>query len=205
MPRLIAFNNISLDGFFTGADGDIGWTHRSQPDPEYDAFVSSNASGGGMLVLGRVTYEMMASFWPTPMAAEQMPAVAAGMNSMPKLVFSRTLREPAWSNARVFAGDIAAEIGRLKAEGSLDMAILGSGSIVAQLAAERLIDEYQIVLNPVVLGSGRSQFAGLRTPQSLHLSKVRSFANGKTYLSYDAVHSPTPGHPPIPNPPGDSR
>ena len=205
MARLIAFNNISLDGFFSAADGGIGWTHQSQPDAEYDAFVSSNASGGGMLVLGRVTYEMMASFWPTPMAAEQMTAVAAGMNSMPKLVFSRTLREPAWSNTRVFAGDIAAEIRRLKAEGSLDMAILGSGSIVAQLADEGLIDEYQVVLNPVVLGSGRSQFAGLATPQSLRLSKVRSFANGKTYLSYDAVHTPIPGNAPPPNPTGDFR
>jgi len=78
MPRLIVFNNISLDGYFTDPNGDMSWAHKS--DPEWNEFAASNAGGGGVLVFGRVTYEMMASFWPTKQASEMFPEVAAGMN-----------------------------------------------------------------------------------------------------------------------------
>lgn len=187
MPRLVAFNNISLDGYFADPRGDIGWTHRVGPDPDYEDFVAGNASGGGMLLLGRKTYEMMAGFWPTAAAYEQMPEVARGMNCMPKVVFSRTLRDATWANSRVCCDDVAAEVRRLKRDGEHDMAILGSGSIVAQLAEHRLIDSYQVVVNPVVLGTGRSQFHGLSRPLDLRLVETRSFGNGKVYLRFDAA------------------
>ena len=89
MPTLSVFNSISMDGYFTGANGDLSWAYSSPQDDEWRSFVSGNASGGGPLLFGRVTDDMMASFWPTPSAAQQMPKVAEGMNRAPKFVCSR--------------------------------------------------------------------------------------------------------------------
>jgi dihydrofolate reductase len=185
MRKLIVFNNVSLDGYFTGSNGDFSWAHQGTDDAEYQAFVAENASGGGQLLLGRITYELMASYWPTPMALQNNPQVAAGMNTMPKIVFSRTLKQATWSNSQLVHGDIAAEVRKLKNEAGPGMAILGSGAIVAQLAPEGLIDEYQVMVNPVVLGSGRTMFAGIPGKLNLKLTKTRPFRNGKVLLSYE--------------------
>jgi len=80
MPRLNMFNSVSLDGYFTDSSNDMSWAHAGGDDTEFQEFVAGNAKGAGALVFGRVTYGMMASFWPTPMAAQAMPEVAAGMN-----------------------------------------------------------------------------------------------------------------------------
>jgi len=183
MARLSVFNQISLDGYICDMNGEMSWAHRD--DPEWNQFTAENAGSGGQLVLGRITYELMAGFWPTAYAVEQMPEVAERMNSMPKLVFSRKLREAAWNNTRVFNGDIAAEVCRIKQESGPDMAILGSGSIVAQLATEGLIDEYQIVVVPTVLGTGKTMFAGIQEKINLKMIQVRTFANGNVLLRYE--------------------
>ncbi len=91
MRKVVVFNNVTLDGYFSGIGGDISWAHKGSEDAEWDAFVAENASTGGMLLLGRVTYELMASYWPTPAAMKTYPDVAEGMNNLPKVVFSRTL------------------------------------------------------------------------------------------------------------------
>jgi len=187
MRKLVVFNNVTLDGYFTGVDGDFSWAHIDADDAEFNAFVAENASGGGQLVLGRVTYELMASYWPTPDALRNDPIVAEGMNSMSKVVFSRTLDEAAWSNTRLVKGDVVSEIRRLKQEPGPGMAILGSGSIVSQLAPAGLIDEYQVVVNPVVIGVGRTMFDGLQRRLDLKLTRTRSFSNGKVYLCYEPV------------------
>jgi dihydrofolate reductase len=186
MPKLSVFNNVSLDGYFTDANGDMSWAHRQ--DPEWLEFVAGNASGGrGTLVFGRVTYDMMRSYWPTPMALEQNPVVAKAMNEMPKVVFSRTLREATWQNTQLITGDIAAEMRTLKERGANDMVILGSGSIVAQLAAADLIDEYQLVVVPVALGAGRTMFQGMPERKGLALKKTRSFGNGNIVSWYAPI------------------
>jgi dihydrofolate reductase len=187
MRTLTVFNSVTLDGYFTAANGDVSWAHAGSDEPEFSAFVVNNAEGGGMLLFGRITYEMMAGFWPTPMAAEHNPVVAERMNSLPKLVFSRTLDRASWSNTTVLKGNLAAEIRKLKYEPGPNMAILGSGSIVAQLAQERLIDEYQVVVNPVVLGQGRTLFEGLKNMLGLKLTRSRAFNNGKTFLAYEPL------------------
>ncbi len=185
MRKLSVFNNVSLDGFFTDRDGDMSWAHAAGPDPEFDAYVAGNAGSGGTLLFGRVTYQMMAAFWPSPMAAQQMPEVARGMNETSKIVFSRTLDRADWQNTRLIRGDLPAEIRKLKTESGSDMVILGSGSIVAQLAREGLIDSYTFVVCPVALGAGRSLFEGLTSPLPLRLAASRSFKNGKAMLSYE--------------------
>ena len=91
MRKLDVFNSITLDGYFTDSNGDMSWAHEGGDDPEFAAFTAGNAQGGGTLIFGRVTYELMKSFWPTEQAKRAMPEVAAGMNRMEKIVFSRTL------------------------------------------------------------------------------------------------------------------
>lgn len=128
---------------------------------------------------------MMASYWPTPLAMQHNPVVAEGMNRMPKVVFSKTLEKPSWSNTIVINQDLAGAVRKLKSETGPGMAILGSGTIVSQLAAENLIDEYQVAVVPVVLGAGRTMFEGIKQKLNSKLTKFRSFANGKVFLSYE--------------------
>jgi len=183
MGKLNVFNSVSLDGFFVDVNGDMSWAHNATKDREWDAFVAGNAGGKGVLVFGRITYELMAGYWPTPMAMQNDPAVAEGMNALRKVVFSRTLDRVSWSNTRLVKGDLAAEIRRMKKQ-PYDMAILGSGSIVCQLARESLVDEYQLVVVPVVLGAGRTMFDGLEKRLSLKLTTSRAFRNGNVLLCY---------------------
>lgn len=179
------FNNVSLDGYFVDANGDMNWAHNVSPDAEWEAFVAGNASGEGVLVFGRITYDLMASFWPTPVAAQQMPEVAEGMNNLPKVVFSRTLDKVSWNNTKLVKSDPAAEIRKMKKESGPDMVIFGSGSIISQLAPEGLIDEYQFVVIPVVLGKGRTMFDGIKGRLVLKLTNTRAFGNGIVLLSYE--------------------
>ena len=185
MPKLIVFNHVSLDGYFVDAQGTMNWARHDRTDPEWNAFVSGNASGNGTLVMGRVTYELMIQYWPTSMAKQHDPAVAEGMNRMPKVVFSRTLDKASWNNTRVVKNDMAGEIRRMKREGESGMAILGSGSLVSQLAQEKLIDEFQFVMNPVILGAGRTMFEGLTEKLALRLTDSRTFKNGYVFLKYE--------------------
>ena len=189
MARLVAFNNITLDGYFAGKNGDFSWA-KGYVDPEFHAFIADNAKSGGMLLFGRITYQLMASYWPTPHARESEPVVAGRMNDLPKVVFSRTLDAAPWNNTRLVKGDMVQEVRKLKKEFAEDITILGSGSIILQLAQEGLIDEYQIVVNPIVLGGGRTMFEGIKGIKgtvSLKLTKTRSFGNGNVFLSYEVV------------------
>ena len=184
MRRLTAFEQVSLDGFFVDAKGDMSWAHKQ--DPEWNEFAAGNAKGGGTLLFGRVTYEMMASFWPTEAARQRMPEVAEGMNTLPKVVFSRTLSETPWKNTRLVKGDMVAEVRKMKSEPGPGMVILGSGSIVSQLTEAALIDELQIVVNPIVLGRGRTLFETVKKSVPLKRVDTRAFGNGNVVLTYRA-------------------
>jgi dihydrofolate reductase len=183
MRKVHTFTSVSLDGFFTDANGDMSWAHRR--DEEWNAFASGNAGGDGELLFGRRTYDMMASFWPTPQAAQMLPEVAAGMNRTRKYVVSRTLGKADWQNTALLKGDLVAEIQKLKAGAGPDVVVLGSGSIVSQLTQARLIDAYQIVVIPVVLGHGRTLFETVRDRLDLKLTKSKSFTNGNVVLWYE--------------------
>jgi dihydrofolate reductase len=180
--KLAVFNNMSLDGFIADAKGDMSFFHRR--DPEWDAFTAENASGEAELLFGRVTYDLMASFWPTPQAAHSMPDVAKAMNEMSKVVFSRTLEKASWQNTRLVKSDIAEQVRRMKAEPGPGLLIMGSGSIVSQLTDAGLIDEYQVVVHPIVLGRGKAMF-DVRDKALLAFRKARSFGNGNVVLWYE--------------------
>jgi dihydrofolate reductase len=184
MGRLVVFNLVSADGFFVDAEGDMSWAHNQASDPEWDGFVKGNARDGSTLVFGRKTWEMMAAWWPTPEARRSDPVVAERMNAMKKVVFSRTLRKADWSNTVLVKTDPAAEVRRLKAAGE-DMAVMGSGSIVSLLARDGLIDELQLVVVPLVVGSGRTLFERLGRRLALRLTGARAFMNGNVLLTYE--------------------
>ncbi len=184
MRKLLVFNTGSLDGYFTDKHGDMTWA-KANNDDEFNQFTTENAQGGGTLLFGRVTYDLMASFWPTPQAAKMLPIVAEQMNNLPKVVFSRTMNEAAWNNTNVIKGDIVAHLRKMKNEPGGSLVIMGSGTIVSQLAETGLVDEYQIVLSPIALGGGRTMFDGIKESLPLKLTKSRTFKNGKVFLCYE--------------------
>jgi dihydrofolate reductase len=182
MRKLTVFNSVTLDGYYTDLNNDMSWAHQN--DPEWNEFVAGNSSGNSTLLFGRVTYEMMASFWPTPQAAQGMPEVAKKMNGSSKIVFSKTLKKADWNNTTLVNGDLTAEVKKMKQASGPDMVILGSGSIVSQLAQAGLIDEYQIVISPVVIGKGRTLFETVQDRLPMKLIKSRIFKNGSVFLVY---------------------
>jgi dihydrofolate reductase len=184
MRKVRVFNNVSLDGYYTDANNDYSWPHEGADDPDLMEFTKNNAQGENALVFGRVTYEVMVAWWPTPEAVKAMPKVAKGMNDAPKYVFSRTLDKADWSNTTLLRDDPAKEIARIKQIPGPDLTLLGSGTIVAQLAAAGLIDEVQLLVCPVVLGSGKSQFAGVSGKPWWVLSRSKTFRKGRVFLAY---------------------
>lgn len=185
MGSLGVFNHVTLDGYFAGPDGEIDWFKAIGKDDEYDAYTHDQSQGGSTLLFGRTTYEMMKSYWPTPDAVRDEPRMAEVMNESPKIVFSKTLKsveeEGSWKNVALRREIERDDILALKKQG--DLTILGSGSIVQQLASLGLIDEYQLFIVPVVLGKGKSLFHDVRET-SMTLGSARSFANGVVALIY---------------------
>lgn len=181
--KLTVFNQVTLDGYFTDINGDMSWAHKSKDDAEWNAFVGGNATGGGVLLFGRITYDLMASYWPTSMAMENDPVVAKQMNSLQKVVFSRTMNKASWSNTKLVKNNMVEEVMKMKKEPGEDMVIMGSGTIVSQLAQEGLIDEYTIIVCPIVLGKGRTLFEGVRKV-GMKLIKTKAFGNGNVLLHY---------------------
>jgi dihydrofolate reductase len=164
-------------------------------DADFNTFTTENATGGGVLLFGRVTYDLMASFWPTPQASQSFPVVAERMKNSPKVVFSRTLKLASWNNTQVVGSDygsrdivtadLVTAVRNMKSEPGKGMVILGSGSIVSQLALAGLIDEFQIIVNPIALGGGRTLFEGIHEQLSLKLTNSRVFRNGRVFLCYE--------------------
>lgn len=181
MGKLFLFMNVSLDGYVADRNHDTSAFQTS--DSKFEAFQQKQGKGAGTILLGRKTYDMMQQFWPTPMAAQMMPEVAAYMNATPKLVVSRTTFVPEWENTTVISSDVVEQLRRYKAEAAEDIILLGSNNLGVTLLQAGLLDEIQLVLNPVVLGGGTPLFAGL-LQRELTLKETLQFASGKLLLTY---------------------
>lgn len=181
MRKIGVFENVSLDGFFAGPNGEIDWFKRHEEMAQYAA---KQASRGPTILLGRVTYELMASYWPSATPPAENPILIDAMNNSPKIVFSRTLKKAEWKNTTVIKDNIADEIQKLKKQPGTDMVILGSGSIVQAFTNLGLIDEYELSVHPIVLGSGKSLFGNIRKRLNLKLVKTETFKNGVVILGY---------------------
>jgi len=184
MRRVFLFMMVSLDGFFEGPNQDISWHNV---DEEFNDFAIQQLDEVDTLLFGRVTYEGMASFWPTTFAKENDPIVADKMNMIHKLVFSKTLDKAEWSNTRLVKEHIAEEISKLKQQPGKDLAIFGSSDLAVSLIHMGLVDELRIMVNPVVLGSGKSLFKGIHEKLDLKLLKTRTFGSGNVLLYYRIV------------------
>ncbi len=184
MRKVSVFNFVTLNGYFKGPNGDISWHKHGAEENEYAAKMLKS---GNTLLFGRVTYEMMASYWPTPIAIKNDLIVAEGMNNADKIVFSKTLKKVEWNKTKLVKDNIAEEIKKMKQMPGKDMTLLGSGSIVTQFAEQGLIDEYQIMVDPVVLGDGTPIFKNIKHTLALKLTTTRTFKSGVVLLCYQPV------------------
>jgi dihydrofolate reductase len=181
MRKILAFLVVTVDGYYEGPNGEFDWP---VVDEEFNEFGLRQLEEVDALLFGRVTYEGMASYWPTPTAEQDDPRVAAKMNTLPKLVVSQTLDRADWANTRILRDDVAAELTRLKQQPGKDIAIFGSSDLVVSLLGMGLVDELRIMVHPVVLGAGKSLFR--TAPERLHLRLVeaRPFRSGSVLLTY---------------------
>lgn len=182
MRRLGVFNLVTLDGYIAGAGGDISW---HAVDEEFHKFAEQVANSGNTLLFGRVTYELMAGYWPSAQALANDPVIAKGMNSASKIVFSRTMARADWSHTLLVKDDPVTWVRELKRQEGADLTLLGSGAIAAQLAGAGLIDEYQILFCPVALGQGKGMFEGMPRQLNLRLKATHTFGNGNVLLTYE--------------------
>ncbi len=183
MRKVIVFNRVSIDGFFAGSNGEIDWFIH---DPEVDKTAHSMMHPDTVL-FGRVTYQMFESFWPAvgknPGATKEERALSDELNRMTKVVFSNTLKGVTWVNSRLVKNKVPGEVREMKQGDGPDMVIFGSGTIVHQLAQEGLIDEYMIVVTPVILGEGRPLF-GSSDRINLKLLESKSFPSQNVLFHY---------------------
>ena len=182
MRKVFLFMMVSLDGYFEMPNHDLSWHHV---DTEFnEAFAIRQLEEIDTLLFGRKTYEMMASFWPTDLAKDD-PIVARLMNETPKVVFSHTLDKTDWSNTTLVADGAAEEVSRLKNQPGKDIAIFGSNNLCVSLMQDDLVDEFRIMINPVVVGAGTRLFDGIKDKVEMkRTANSREFKNGNVLLTY---------------------
>lgn len=183
MRKIGVFNFLTLNGFYKGAAEDISWHRHGQEESEFAANAAKSGSPNS-LVFGRVTYEQMASFWPTEMGINMNREVSEGMTQAQKYVFSSTMKSASWKNTTILGGNVVSEATKLKNSEGPDLTILGSGSIVSQLAEKGLIDHFTFMIDPVVLGEGTTLFNGISKKLDLELIDSRVFSSGVVLLNY---------------------
>ena len=191
MGKLSVYNFVSLNGYFKGPNEDVSWAHQ-QASKEQNDFAAENAQSGEILLFGRKTYEMMAGFWPTDEARKNAPGIADGMNKAEKIVFSKTLSEAKWKNTRIMKGNLEEEVKKLKEISAKNITILGSGSIVNQLAEKGLIDVFMIMVHPIAISNGTPFLKDISKNIQLELTKTKSFPNGPVLLCYQPVQQNSP-------------
>jgi dihydrofolate reductase len=181
MRNVVLSMQVSLDGFIARPKGELDW---HLVDGEVNEYAKDLLNSFDTLVFGRVTYELMASYWPTAITNDPAEAqIAERLNTLPKVVFSRTLKKVEWRNSRLAQGGIVEEILKMKEQPGKDIGI-GGTSIVTVLAPLGLIDEYRILLVPVVLGSGKPLFNDIKDRIELKLRTTKTFGSGLVLLDY---------------------
>jgi dihydrofolate reductase len=177
--RLIVWNMMTLDGFFEGREPwAIDW-HEYVWGEELERFSLEQGREVGTLLFGRRTYEGMAAYWSTATGD-----IAAFMNGIPKVVFSNTLERAEWNNTRLVPGRAEDAVAELKQDDGKDLFIFGSAELVGSLTARRLVDEYRIGLNPLLLGGGTPHFKPSDERLRLELLEARPLRSGVVLLRY---------------------
>lgn len=181
MREIIVFENVTLDGFMARSNGELDWAIQ---DDEITQYVKEGRDPVDTFLFGRVTFEMMARFWQSPLGESSNPFFAKALSNAPKIVFSRTLEKPDWKNTKVVNELNRNSVTKLKQEPGRNMMIFGSGTIVQQLTDLGLIDEVQLIVNPIVLGKGKPLFKDIKRDMNLKLLGAKTFSNGAVLLRY---------------------
>lgn len=192
--RIVMFNQVSADGFFSDPDGGLDWVVS---DPELHARAMESMPGTDTILFGRHTYEQFASFWPAALEnleasgphgeSKQAPAFGAmahWLNDTKKLVFSKSLKKAGWNNSEILREIDPKRLTQLKQGPGRDLLIFGSGSLVSQLSEHGLIDEYRFVVCPLLLGQGVTLLGDLDKRVSLKLLEAKAFKTGNVMLTY---------------------
>lgn len=175
MRKVILWDMVTVDGFFEGAGHDLGWFAFDQ---ELERYILETQEQASTLLFGRATYEMMAAYWPTATGR-----IADFMNSIEKIVFSTTMTEPGWNNARV-EQRVTETVKTVKADAGGDIFVFGSAGFAGELIRNDLVDEYRIGINPVILGNGTRFFKGGEPRTDLKLLAARPLKSGLVILHY---------------------
>ena len=193
MRRIVTFNRVTADGYFAGRDGNLDWV---VPDPEVDKAGAKGIPRYDTIVFGRRTYEIFEGFWPHAVddsardphgPGRQSPEIRSmgrWINEASKVVFSRTRKEVTWKNSRLLHEFDPREIETMKSQPGKDIIVFGSGSIASQLTQHGLIDEYQFVVSPILLGSGRTFLSEVSKALRLDLLEAKTYQSGSVMLRY---------------------
>ena len=193
--KIVVFDRFSADGYFSATDGALDW---AVPDADLDKGAAGKLGDSDTMLFGRRTYDMFESFWPhvlkDPATAPdphnpgrhtpEMRPLAEWINAAKKIVFSKTRGEVSWTNSELRRDIVPREIEALKAQPGKTIMLFGSGSVVSRLSELGLIDEYQLVVCPVLLGGGRSLVSGMAGRVSLELLEARPFPSGNVMLRF---------------------
>ncbi len=198
MRKIVVFDRVTADGYFSGPEGNLDWV---VPDAEIDKLGGDAAPGSGnMMLFGRRTYQMFESFWPHVLKSDSaeapdphmpgrqsaaMRGMAVWIHEATKIVFSKTLKDVTWHNSRLLSDADAANIDALRKEpGGSEIMIFGSGQIVSKLTALGLIDEYHLIVSPLLLGGGKPLVSGVASRVPLDLLDVKRYDSGNVMLRY---------------------
>ena len=188
MRNVVLFMHISLDGFAAGPNGELDWMSY---DEELEKYAEGIVNTVGSPLYGRVTYQMMESYWPTvlknPAATSHEIAHARWLENVEKVVFSKSLAKAVWNNTRLIKDDIVEEVSKLKQQPGKDLVIFGSPGLAHSFMELDLIDEYQLTLNPVLLGSGIPIFEKIKSKTDLKLLEAKTLNSGVLGLHYGTL------------------
>jgi dihydrofolate reductase len=194
MRRIITFDRVSADGYFSAADGNLNWV---VPDEDIDKAGAERTQQFDTMLFGRRTYEMFEGFWPHALddsagaedphsgrRSPQIQAMAVWINDATKVLFSRTRKEVTWKNSRLVHEFDPREVAAIKRQPGKDIIVFGSGSIASLLTQHDLIDEYQFVVSPIVLGSGKLLISDVTKNLRLNLLEAKPYPSGNVMLRY---------------------
>ncbi|GAA1869222.1 dihydrofolate reductase family protein [Asanoa iriomotensis] len=181
MGRLFLHINASLDGYVNDADGEIDWHFA---DDEFQRYLDDLLDDIDGMVFGRVAFEELAGYWPTA-GADASPVQVSRMHELPKYVLSRTLRHTAWHNSHVLGDDPGAALTEIKRQSRRDLALFAGGRAASAAVGLGVVDEYRIVVNPVLLGGGTRLFDGTYPRTELRLTGTREFTSGALIVTYE--------------------
>jgi len=186
MRKLVTDHLLSLDGYCGGPNGEINWFTFDEESQEWSRNLLRAA---GAVVMGRRTYELLMQYWPTPQAMKNEPVITERLATLPKFVFSHTLKSSTWENSHFVQRPPNQVIKEMKQEKGGHILVIGSPTLLAEFWKQQLVDELNIRVQPIVVGKGLPLFPVSETRQNLALKECHRFQSGVSALRYEVVRT----------------